>query len=163
MKGTWHLGDLHPLSTPCKQVVGWDVPAASSRQEVPESCPVTAEKKQAKKQGNEGFPLLPSPPSWCLWSPAPWKSHRASASCKGGKGGAELGVHGSGEGVPRESGSRLHCEASFTVSRHQLPSCHGNSQLGLPGGSGEVSRDMGVVEDEGGERRGGMFLANVRC
>lgn len=118
---------------------------------------------QAAEPAAAGFPLLPSPPSRCLWSPAPRKSHRASASCKGGKGGAELGVRGSGEGVPRESGSRLHCEASFTVSRHQLPSCHGNSQLGLPGGSGEVSRDMGVVEDAGGERRGGMFLANVRC
>lgn len=54
MKGTWHLGDLHPLSKPCKKVVGWDVPTANSRQEVQESCPATAEKKQAKKQGNEG-------------------------------------------------------------------------------------------------------------
>lgn len=48
--GTRHLGDLHPLSKPCKKVVGWDVPTASSRQEVQESCPVTAEKKQERSR-----------------------------------------------------------------------------------------------------------------
>lgn len=36
-------------------------------------------------------------------------------------------------------------------------------QLWLMGGSSEVSREMGVVEKEGGERKGKMFLVNVRC
>lgn len=36
-------------------------------------------------------------------------------------------------------------------------------QLWLTGGSSEVSREMGVVEEKGGERKGRMFLVNVRC
>lgn len=36
-------------------------------------------------------------------------------------------------------------------------------QLWLMGGSSEVSREMGVVEEEGGERKGRMFLVNLRC
>lgn len=66
-------------------------------------------------------------------------------------------------GCRGESGLQLHCKASFTVSRHQLPGCHGNSPTLAEGGSIEVSREMGVMEEEGGERKGRMFLVNVRC
>lgn len=68
-----------------------------------------------------------------------------------------------GRGCRGESGSQLHCKASFTVSRHQLLGCHGNSPTLAEGGSTEVSREMGVMEEEGGERKGRMFLVNVRC
>lgn len=68
-----------------------------------------------------------------------------------------------GRGCWGESGSQLPCKASFTVSRHQLPGCHGNSPTLAEGGSIEVSREMGVMEEEGGERKGKMFLVNVRC
>lgn len=79
---------------------------------------------------------------------------------KGGNGGRDA------QGVRQwkgESGSQLHCKPFFTVSRHQLPGCHGNSPTLAEGGSIEVSREMGVMEEEGGERKGRMFLVNVRC
>lgn len=58
---------------------------------------------------------------------------------------------------------QLHGPASLPVSRHQLPGCHGNAQLGRMGRSCGVSREKGVVQHEGGERKKEMLFANGRC
>lgn len=74
-----------------------------------------------------------------------------------------LRVQGGGEGAVR--GVRLtaplqsifQClDASCWVAMETL-------QLWLMGGSSKVSREMGVVKEEGGEGKGSMFLVNVRC
>lgn len=61
-------------------------------------------------------------------------------------------------------------QAGSSVAKH-LSQCLDTScrvaretpQVWLMGGSSEVSREMGVVEEEGGERRMRMFLVKVRC
>lgn len=63
-------------------------------------------------------------------------------------------------------GSQAHSSIAKHLSQCLDTSCRvamETPQLWLMGGSSEVSRETGVVEEEGGERKGRMFLVNVRC
>lgn len=69
-----------------------------------------------------------------------------------------------------EEGDAEGSQAHSSIAKH-LSQCLDTScwvametpQLWLMGESSEVSREMGVVEEEGGERKGRKFLVNVRC
>jgi len=78
--------------------------------------------------------------------------------------GETLGEHSGGEGDAE--GSQAHSSIAKHLSQCLDTSCQvamETPQLWLTGGSREVSREMGVVEEEGGERKGRMVLVNVRC
>lgn len=83
---------------------------------------------------------------------------------KGGNSGrAAQGVQKWGGGV---EGSQAHSSIAKHLSQCLDTSCwvaEETPQLQLREGSIEVSREMGVMEEEGGERKGRMFLVNVRC